>query len=70
MEKIKAHINHMKQSDERISELFFINEQNFSFTEDAHKGEFYKNKVKDLFYRDNVNYYLKEVWIPPNFYKN
>ena len=64
MEKIKAHINHMKQSDERISELFFINEQNFSFTEDAHKGEFYKNKAKDLFYRDDTNYFLREVWIP------
>ena len=71
MEKIKAHINNMNPNiDERISELLFINEQNFSFTEDVHKGEFYKNKAKDLFYRDDKNYFLGEVWIPSDLNKN
>lgn len=64
MEKIKLHINNIKLKDERASELYFINEQNFTFTEDVHKGEFYKNKAKDLFYRDDKDYYLREVWIP------
>ena len=64
MEKIKLHINNIKPNDKRASELYFINEQNFTFTEDVHQGEFYKNKAKDLFYRDNKDYYLREVWIP------
>ena len=64
MEQIKSHVNNMRPNDERISELLFINEQNFSFTEDVHNGEFYKNKAKDLFYRDDKNYFLREVWIP------
>ena len=54
----------MKSDDERVGELFFINRQNFSFTEDVHSGEFYKNKAKDLFYRDDINNYLKENWLP------
>ena len=64
IEKIKTHINLMKSDDERVGELFFINRQNFSFTEDVHSGEFYKNKAKDLFYRDDINNYLKENWLP------
>ena len=70
MEKIKSHIINFKTKDERISELIYINDQNFSFTEDLHEGEFYKNKAKDLFYRDNDNYFLKEVWLPPDLDKN
>ena len=70
MEKIKSHINNLKSNDDRVRELYYINEQNFSFTEDTHTGEFYKNKAKDLFYRDERNYFLKEVWIPPDLNKN
>ena len=64
MEKIKMHINNLKQNDERVTELYTINEQNFTFTEDSHEIGYYKNKAKDLFYRDDKDYYLKEVWIP------
>ena len=70
MEKIKSHINNLKPDDERVRELFYINEQNFTFTEDVHSDEFYKNKAKDLFYRNSHDYYLKEVWIPPALNKN
>ena len=66
MEKIKTHINNLSPEDERVSELYFINKQNFTFSEDLHSGEFYKNKAKDLFYRDERDYFLKEVWIPPD----
>ena len=64
MEKIKMHINNLKQNDERVTELYTINAQNFTFTEDSHEIGYYKNKAKDLFYRDDKDYYLKEVWIP------
>ena len=70
MEKIKSHINNLKPDDERVSELFYINEQNFTFTEDDHREEFFKNKAKDLFYRNSHDYYLREVWIPPDLNKN
>ena len=66
MEKIKTHVNNLSPEDERVSELYFINKQNFTFTEDVHEGEFYKNKAKDLFYKDERDYFLKEVWIPPD----
>ena len=65
MEKIKIHINNLNADDQRVKELYYINDQNFSFTEDTHSAEFYKNKAKDLFYRDTKNYFLREVWIPP-----
>ena len=70
MEKIKSHINNLKPNDDRVNELYYINQQNFSFTEDIHSGEFYKNKAKDLFYRDEADYFLREVWLPPDFNKN
>ena len=70
MEKIKNHIYNMQPDDERAEELYKIVNQNFTFTEDIHEGEFYKNKAKDLFYKDIYDYYLKEVWIPPNLSKN
>ena len=40
MEKIKAHIKNLKPEDNRVKELYKINQQNFSFTEDIHLGEF------------------------------
>ena len=70
MEKIKAHVNNLDIKDGRVSELYFINEQNFTFSEDVHTGEFYKNKAKDLFFRDKKEYFLHEVWIPPDLSKN
>ena len=65
MEKIKIHINNLNSDDPRVKELYYINDQNFSFTEDTHTAEFYKNKAKDLFYRDTNDSFLREVWIPP-----
>ena len=38
--------------------------------EDIHTGEYHKNKAKDLFYRDERDYFLKEVWVPSDFNKN
>ena len=70
MEKIKSHIRNSKLSDKRAEELFNITEQNFTFSEDAHEGEYYKNKAKDLFYRDENDYFLKEVWFSKDYTKN
>ena len=70
IEKIKLHIYNILSFDQRAEELFNIIEQNFTFTEDIHEGEYYKNKAKDLFYRDKRDYFLKEVWVPPDFNKN
>ena len=70
MEKIKAHINNVKSEDERAEELYNIIEQNFMFKEDSHEGEYYKNKAKDLFYKDYHDYFLKEIWLPNDFNKN
>ena len=67
MEKIKAHIDNIKTDDKRMEELNYIVDQNFTFSEDVHEGEYYKNKAKDLFYRDLNDYYLKETWVPPDF---
>ena len=70
MEKIKTHIQNIKLKDNRIEELYNITEQNFTFDEDVHEGEYYKNKAKDLFYKDNHDYFLKEVWLSPDFKEN
>ena len=70
MEKIKSHIKNSKLSDKRAEELFNITEQNFTFSEDDHEGEYYKNKAKDLFYRDENDYFLKELWFPKDYNKN
>ena len=70
MEKIKTHINNLSPNDPRVNELYYINNQNFSFTEDIHTAEFYKNKAKDLFYRDQEDFFLREVWIPPDLNKS
>ena len=70
MEKIKKHIDNLDSNDERVDELNKINDLNFTFTEDVHEMEYFKNKAKDLFYRDDKDYYLKEVWIPPDLKQN
>ena len=67
IERIKEHIKRIDINDIRAEELYNITEQNFTFSEDVHTSEYYKNKAKDLFYRDERNYYLKEVWVPPEF---
>ena len=69
IEKIKSHINYFikeKIDDKRIKELFFIAEQNFTFSEDIHTAEFYKNKGNDLFYKNNFKYFLKDTFLPNN----
>ena len=70
MEKIKDLIENLKQEDERIKELYYLNFQNFTFTEDNHAGVYYKQKAQDLFYLDYYYYFLKYVWIPFNFTQN
>ena len=70
MEKIKAHINNIKSEDERAEEIYNIIEQNFMFMEDSHFGAYYKDKAKDLFYKDYHDYFLKEIWLPNDFNKN
>ena len=69
MEKIKAHINNIKSEDERAEEIYNIIEQNFMFMEDSHFGAYYKDKAKDLFYKDYHDYFLKEIWLPNYFNK-
>ena len=64
MEKIKYHINNLKPNDSRLNELLKITKQNFSFTEDTHSGEFYKQKAEDLFYKNERDNFLKDVWLP------
>ncbi len=49
-------------NDIRIDELDKISEQNFTFTEDPHDCFFYKKLTTDLFYKDEKDYLLKEVW--------
>ena len=70
MEKIKTHIKNIDVNDNRVSELYTITNQNFIFTEDTHTGIYYKNKAKDLFYKDAHDYFLKEVWVPPGLNKD
>ena len=70
MEKIKTHIKNIDINDNRVSELYTITNQNFIFTEDIHTSDYYKNKAKDLFYRDEHDYFLKEVWVPPDLNKD
>ena len=40
MEKIKEHVNNLYIKDGRVSELFFINVLNFTFSENVHNVEF------------------------------
>ena len=49
-------------TDIRIDELDKINEQNFTFTEDPHDCYFYKKLTTDLFYKDEKDYLLKQIW--------
>ena len=70
IDKIKAHINNMNMSDERFSELLYITKQNFSFTEDVHSGEFYKKKAEELFYKNDKEIFLKDVFLPQDLNKN
>ena len=70
MEKIKNYVNSLNEEDERAKELYYILAQNFSFTEDIHQEEYYKKKSRDLFSKDNYEYFLKETWLPNDFTKN
>ena len=70
MYKIKLFINSKNDlniNDIRAKELFRINEQNFIYTEDSHEDNFYKNKAKDLFYKDEKEFFLKEMWFDEDF---
>jgi hypothetical protein len=73
MNNIKLYINSLDNNfnDIRIDELDRINEQNFTFTEDAHESIFYKNMAKDLFYKDEKDYLLKQMcFTKSNFIEN
>ena len=39
-----------------------ISEQYFTFSEDAHESIFYTNMARDLFYKDEKNFLLKQMW--------
>ena len=64
MNNIKLYINSLKNNfnDIRIDELDKISEQNFTFTEDPHESMFYKKLTTDLFYKDEKDYLLKQLW--------
>ena len=64
MNNIKLYINLLKNNfnDIRIDELDKISEQNFTFTEDPHDCFFYKKLTTDLFYKDEKDYLLKQMW--------
>ena len=70
IEKIKNYIFNLNEEDKRAKELYYINRQNFTFTEDPHDGNYYKKKSRELFYKDNYSYFLREVLLPYNFTRN
>ena len=50
----------------RIEELEIISGQNFTFTEDAHESHFFQNIAKELFYKDEKDFLLKQMWFSKN----
>ena len=73
MNIIKLYINNLNEhlNDIRIKELEIISEQIFTFTEDAHEEIFFKNMATDLFFKDDKNYLLKQIWFSKqNFINN
>ena len=73
MNNIKLYINDYNDinNDIRIEELENISEQNFTFIEDAHDNNFYIYISFELFYRDEKNFLLKQMWFSKkNFIEN
>ena len=68
MNNIKLYINSYKDilNDVRIEELEIISGQNFTFTEDAHESHFFQNIAKELFYKDEKDFLLKQMWFSKN----
>ena len=64
MNNIKLFINdyNITIEDTRIEELEIISEQNFTYTEDPHDNDYYKGISQKLFYKDDKNFLLKQMW--------
>ena len=73
MNNIKLYINcyNYTFNDTRMEELQTISEQNFTFMEDAHESIYFINIAFDLFYKDERNFLLKQMWFSKqNFIDN
>mgnify|MGYP002626282752 CR=1 FL=1 len=75
MNNIMLYINSLDNNnilnDIRIEELEIISNQTFTFAEDFHEKGSYKNLAVELFYKDEKNYLLKEIWFTKqNFIDN
>ena len=71
--KIKLFINDYNDTfkDIRVDELEIISEQNFTYTEDAHDNNYYKYISQELFYKDDKDFLLKQMWFKKDdFIKN
>ena len=56
-------------NDIRIDELDRISEQIFTFTEDPHESIFYKKLTNDLFFKDEKDDLLKQIWFSKKNFK-
>lgn len=63
MNKIRLYMNDYNNAidDNRLDELDTINDQNFSFIEDAHEINYYKIISQALFYKDNKTELLRQM---------
>ena len=68
---ITKYINSLNDEDLKASELFKIVSQNFTYTEDYHDSfTINKKRAIQLFFKNEKNYFLRDVWLPGNFFKN
>ena len=68
MNNIKLYINSLNNNsnDIRIDELDKKSEQNFTFTEDEHNFIFFNKLTNELFYKDEKDFLLKQMWFTKN----
>jgi hypothetical protein len=68
---ITKYINSLNDLDSRALELDKIVNQNFSFTEDCHEAFIIsKKRALSLFYKNDQDIYLKDMWLPGDFNKS
>ena len=68
---ITKYINSLNDVDSRALELDKIINQNFSFTEDNHEAFIIsKKRALSLFYKNDQDIYLKDMWLPGDFNKS
>ena len=70
IQKIKNYIQNLNYEDKRVTDIFQIFKQDFTFIVDEDDEEDFAIKTKKLFYLDNKYYFLKDDWFPNYFTKN